>query len=315
VSDDLAELLELQHGILTVHQAEESGLSRQSVTYRVLQGRWQRVHPGVYANSAAALDAEQRIWAGMLYAGLGAYLGFRTAWWLADRQLSEPEVIDIVVPDPRIVRKQPGLRIHRTRRWDERDLQPTALPRRFRLERAVLDCASAAASPAQAVAQLASAVQRRTTTVPRLKEVLGRCPNLPRHALLSEVLDLAADGAETLLEVRHHHITTSHGLPAPQRQRRLGDALVDSLYDCPDGSQLVTELDGKQGHFDTPGWWADMARDNQHTVNRLGVLRFPGFVLLTDPHQVAATIAAALTTRGWTGTLRCPRSCPGPRNS
>src|SRR3712207_8837364 len=57
--------------------------------------------------------------------------------------------------------------------------------------------------------------------------------------------------------------------------------------------------DGKQGHLDAAGWWADMARDNQHTVDRLGVLRFPGFVLLTDPHRVAVTTAAALTARGW----------------
>jgi very-short-patch-repair endonuclease len=151
--------------------------------------------------------------------------------------------------------------------------------------------------------------------VPRLREVLRRNPNLRRHALLGQVLDLAADGAETLLEVRHHEITTAHGLPLPDRQRRLGDAVVDGLYECPDGSQLVAEFDGKLGHLDAEGWWADMHRDNRHTIDRLGVLRFPGYLLLTDPHGVATTIAAALTARGWRGVLRCPTSCPGPASS
>ncbi|HSP39121.1 MAG TPA: type IV toxin-antitoxin system AbiEi family antitoxin domain-containing protein [Frankiaceae bacterium] len=309
---DLGELLAAQCGVLTAGQAAEHGISRHGQAHRVASGRWQRAYPGVFATVTGGLDIEQRIWAAYLYAGPGATIGFRTAWWLADRKLAEPDVVHVVVPDPRIVARQPGLVIRRTRRWPSEDLHPSARPRRFRIERAVLDCASTAATEQSAIALLASSVQRRTTTVPRLREVLQRHPNLPRRALLVEVLALAAKGAHSLLEVLHEQITASHGLPSPDRQRRIEDTVVDGLYECPDGSQLAAEFDGQLGHFEADGWWKDMSRDNGHTIGRIATLRFPGFVLLTHPHTVAATIAEALTARGWTGTLRCPRNCPGP---
>jgi hypothetical protein len=54
-----------------------------------------------------------------------------------------------------------------------------------------------------------------------------------------------------------------------------------------------------------------MTRDNQNTVDGVATLRFPGFVLLTDPHAVAEVTARALQRRGWSGSLRCPAGCPG----
>lgn len=51
-----------------------------------------------------------------------------------------------------------------------------------------------------------------------------------------------------------------------------------------------------------------MQRDNAHTVGVVATLRFPGFVLLSRPHEVAAVLAAALQARGWTGSMRC-RAC------
>lgn len=309
--ESLADLLERQHGVLSRGQALSHGLSRHAVAHQIAARRWQRVHPGVFATVTGLLDVDQRIWAGVLYAGADAKAGFRTAWWLSDRKLPEPEVVDVVIPDPRIVHPQPGLVVHRTRRLHPDDVHPTASPPRFRLERSVLDCAATAPDDDQAVALLASAIQRRTTTATRLREAMRRCPNLRRRALLTDLLDLAEVGAESLLEVLHHRITTSHGLPAPDRQRRLGAAIVDAAYDCPNGSVLVVELDGKLGHLGTDSWWQDMQRDNGHTVATRGVLRFPAFMLITKPHVIAETIAAALRARGWTGEFRCPRGCAG----
>jgi very-short-patch-repair endonuclease len=306
----LDELLDEQRQVLTLMQAAEHGLSRHAVAHRLATARWQRVHPGVVATVSGTLDAEQRVWAGALYAGPGALLGRRTAWWWADRRQPEPEVVDLVIPEPRIVVRRPGLRITRTRRLDERDIHPTAQPARFRLERAVLDCASAATNADQAAAVLASAVQQRATTVPRLRAVLRRCPNLPRRALLAEILELADDGAHTLLEVAHARATAAHGLPRPDRQRRIGPYTVDAAYDCPRGT-LIGEFDGRLGHLDAGGWWGDMSRDNENELDGYLTLRFAGFVLRQRPHEVCVTLARGLTMLGWEGTMRCPRNCPG----
>lgn len=274
MSTGIEALLEDQHGVLSRAQAASHDISRHGIVHHVASARWQRVHPGVYATVTGGLDVEQRIWAAYLYAGAGAAIGFRTAWWLVDRKLPAPERIDVVVPDSRIVKRQHGLTIPRTRRWSEADVHRTASPPRFRLERAVLDCAASAPSMNDAIALLASSVQRRrTTTVPHLHAVLLRHPNLPRRALLSGVLDLAEDGAHTLLEVLHHRITTSHGLAAPHRQSRIGATVVDGLYACPDGSELVAEFDGKLGHVAARDWWKDMRRDNQNTVGLVATLR------------------------------------------
>jgi very-short-patch-repair endonuclease len=179
-------------------------------------------------------------------------------------------------------------------------------PPRLRVERAVLDCAADAKSAETAIALLTSAVQRRVTTAQLLLAALRRLPNQPRRGLLMDVIELAGAGAHSLLEVAHDRACSSHHLPQPDRQRRVGPAFVDAAYDCPNGT-VVVELDGRMAHLGAAGWWRDMQRDNRHTVNGLATLRFPGFVLLTNPHEIAATIAAALTARGWAGTLRCPR--------
>ncbi|MDQ1649481.1 MAG: hypothetical protein QOG60_1538 [Frankiaceae bacterium] len=307
---DFDDLVGEQCGVFRVSQATERGWTRSAVAHRATSGRWQRVHPGVYETSTGALTTEQRMWAAFLYAGKDAALSHRAAWWWADRKLDPPEVVRVAVPLSRVVTGRAGLHISRTGRWDPQDLHPVGWPARFRVERAVLDCAAAAATDDGAIALLGSAVQRRTTHPSRLRPVLERSPALHRRRLLSEVLDLADEGAHTLLEVRHATILRSHGLPDPQRQRRLGPGYADAAHEMPLGT-LVFELDGRLGHFDAAGWWKDMTRDNQNTVDGVATLRFPGFVLLTDPHAVAEVTARALQRRGWSGSLRCPAGCPG----
>lgn len=311
---DLDELLSEQCGIVTLAQADKHGVSRKAVRARVGSSRWQRVHPGVYATWTGPLDAEQRIWAASLYAGAGAVVSHQAAWWLAEKRSEPPEVIRVAVPATRTVRSRVGVRIHRTRRMDEQDIQPGSMPTRFRLERAVLDSAAAAADDHRAIALLAAAVQRRVTTTERLASALSRCPNnLPRHVLFERVLALTADGAHSLIEVLHHDACSSHGLPAPHRQRRIGTSAADAAYDMPAGT-LLAEFDGRMAHLEAASWWADMHRDNGHSNTGLSTLRFPGFILLTQPHLVAQTIAQGLRRLGWTGEFRCPRGCatPGP---
>lgn len=310
VDDRLEQLIGEQCGVLSVAQGRQYDLSRKAIAYRVTSGRWQRVHPGVYATRTGKLDFEQRVWAGYLYAGEGAVVSRRSAWWWADRELDEPGIVQIDVPHRRMVKSQAGLNIVRTRRLDEADIHPIAWPRRFRVERAVLDCAAAALSLESAAATVAKAVQRRTTSVGRLLEVLDRLSTLPRRRYLHDVLVLAGEGAHTLIEQAQAQCCRSHGLPEPDRQRQIGATLADAAYDMPLGTVLA-EFDGKLGHLEASSWWKDMQRDNRNMTAGLATLRFPGFILLSQPHLVAVTIAEALTVRGWTGTVSCPRGCPG----
>lgn len=309
---DLDELLLEQCGLITPIQAGARGLSRKAVQHRVLAGKWQRVHPGVYGSWTGTLDTEQRIWAASLYAGKDAVVSHESAWWLADRASEAPRAVHVAVPVDRKVVRQPGLVVVRTRRMDEQDLQPGSRPLRFRMERAVLDAAAAAHDARRAIALLATAVQRRVTTAERLTAALGRCPNnLPHRALLERVLALTGEGAQSLLEVLQYDACSSHGLPDADRQRRIGPSVADAAYDMPQGT-LLAEFDGRL-HLLPTSWWADKQRDNRHSNQGMPTLRFPGFVLLDNPHEVAETIAVGLTRLGWTGQLQCPRGCSGLR--
>jgi very-short-patch-repair endonuclease len=252
-----------------------------------------------------SLSYEQRVWAAVLYAGATAAASHETALWLLDRRLTPPPLVHPSLPWPRSCVPQQGMAIHRLTRMDD-DVHPVPNPRRLRVERAALETAAAAPTAEKAIATLAQVVQRRRTTAHRLLVVLERLPNLRRRALLREVLAMCGEGAHSLLEVQHERIRSGHGLPEPRRQVRHGQAVVDV-----DHGDLVIELDGRLGHLDAEGWWRDMLRDDMHTIQGRAVLRFPGFVLLTQPHVVAHLEGAALRRRGWTGSLTCPPGCPG----
>jgi hypothetical protein len=299
------QLLEHQCGLVSSAQAADHGWTSHRLRAQVKAERWQRIHLGVYFTRTGALSYEQRIWAAVLHAGPRAAAARETAVWLSDRKQREPALVHIVVPRTRDARSLTGVRIHRGDVAEE-DLQLDAAPPRVRLEHAVLQAAGAARTEEAAIAVISEPVQRRLTTPARLADALPRHPRLRRRRLLAEVLALCVKGAHTLLEVRHDQIRRGHGLPEPRRQVQHGEAVVDVDYDG-----LVVELDGRLGHLDVGGWWRDMLRDDLHTISGRAVLRFPGFLLLTQPHVVAHVEAAALRRRGWKGTLRCPHGCPG----
>jgi hypothetical protein len=299
------ELLETQAGVVTLGQATTHGWTRHAVAAQTAAGRWSSLHRNVYATFTGELTYEQRLWSGLLYAGRRAAASHESALWLHDRKRPEPRLVHVTVRRRRDAVQAGGLRVYRS------DLSPhevldLAQPPRVRVERAVLECAAARPKLDDAVAVVADAVQRGATTAERLRSALRERPCLRHRAILGEVLDMCGSGAHSLLEVRHEWIRRSHGLPEPVRQKRHEGAVVDVDYDG-----LVVELDGRAGHFEVAGWWKDMLRDDLHTARGRAVLRFPGFVLLTQPYVVAHLEAEALERLGWTGPVRCPPRCPG----
>lgn len=76
--DSLHALAELQCGILTASQAVAGGISRNVITSRLRQGRWQRMHAGVYAVFSGEPPQEAVLWAAVLSAGPGAMLSYRS---------------------------------------------------------------------------------------------------------------------------------------------------------------------------------------------------------------------------------------------
>ena len=93
--EECRELLALQHGVLSRAQALDLGIGPATVSSRLRQGHWQRLHRGVYATFTGQPDREAALWAALRRVGPDAMLSHWTAAELS-KLASPPEY-----PDPR----------------------------------------------------------------------------------------------------------------------------------------------------------------------------------------------------------------------
>jgi hypothetical protein len=213
-----------QLGVISRRQVLESGLDDNFIECRLRRKDWARVHRGVYVTHTGPLTWLQRAWAAVLVywpaalAGRSALVAFGVSpaggrggaiaqgSGSALRQLSSstgPEApIEVAVDQTRRVGQVDGVDVHRVVNLAAA-LHPSRRPPVLRLERALLDVASAARDEATAVAVLADACQAGRTTARRLLDVLRPRIRLPGRALLLEVLEDVVAGAYSVLEHRY----------------------------------------------------------------------------------------------------------------
>jgi predicted transcriptional regulator of viral defense system len=108
----IAEVARDQHGLITLEQLEEIGISASSVRSRVETGSLHLVRVGVYAVGYRALSREQELMAAVLACGPGAALSHRSAVELWGLIKDPGGGIDITAPNRR-GRAPKGIRAHR----------------------------------------------------------------------------------------------------------------------------------------------------------------------------------------------------------
>jgi hypothetical protein len=109
-----------QHGLITFLQLLAVGLSRGAIAARVRTGRLHRVGRGVYGVGHARLSQEGRWLAAVLAGGEGSVLGYLSAAVLFQAWRRKVEGIDVVSTRRR--RQEAGIRVHRCRNLDPRDV-------------------------------------------------------------------------------------------------------------------------------------------------------------------------------------------------
>jgi predicted transcriptional regulator of viral defense system len=139
---DLVDLAERQCGIVTKSQAAEVGLSRNVVASHVRYGRWQRLHPGVFATFTGKPTRLAVLWAAVLSAGPGAVLSYLTAAELAGLITRPSDLVHVTIPINRRVVTRAGLMIHISARALEAR-HPVRLPPQTRVEETIVDLAGA----------------------------------------------------------------------------------------------------------------------------------------------------------------------------
>ncbi|MGN6814748.1 MAG: type IV toxin-antitoxin system AbiEi family antitoxin domain-containing protein [Solirubrobacterales bacterium] len=113
VDSRIAKIAARQHGVVTLGQLEDAGLTREATYKRARRGRLHRVHRGVYALGAFPMSHRQRWMAAVLACGEGAVLshGSAAALWGLLRPIDGP--IHVSVPTTSGRKSQRAICLHR----------------------------------------------------------------------------------------------------------------------------------------------------------------------------------------------------------
>jgi very-short-patch-repair endonuclease len=293
-----AHLAASQAGVISREQAQACGLTRRMVDHRVSSGRWQRLHPGVYAVAGAPPAWTTAVWAATLAAGPRSVVSHETALLLhgVSGRMLPRQPIKLVVPHGMHTRVA-GAVVHQSRDLSRLDV----LGHRSGLvvttpARAIVDVAATVGArhlgvlvDEVVVARLASLVQIACC----LRDVARR--GKPGVRALGAVLDDRRPGyvpPHSELERKLFAVLGAGGLPEPQRQvplpgRGTIEGVVDAAY--PD-VKLVIEADGRRWHTRV----RDIVRDHWRDAEaaRMGwlTLRLLHEQIVGDPQGTCAML-------------------------
>lgn len=265
----VAEIAKRQHGVVSIEQMRECGLSNTAVRERVRAGRVHRMHRGVYAIGHTAPSNERRWMAAVLAMGGMAALSHRSAAELWGLLPPSTGSVDVSLPGRGGKRKREGIRIHRPL-----SLEPSEIASARDIS---------VTSPARTLADLRSAVSghevRRAT---RQADYLG----------LDIGPDVAFDRTRSELERRFLWLCRRRHLPMPAVNMQIGVMTVDF---CWLEKRLVVETDGYRAHRGREAFESDRARELR--LKRLGyeVLHFSARQVFDEPAAVTAALRSALT--------------------
>lgn len=305
---------EAQDGVISRREAIEGGLAASTPAWLVRDGRWQRIHRGVYSVYTGNPPREVRLWAAVRRAGPGAALSHQTAAELGGLSDRPSSVIHVTIPAQRRVVPIRGLVIHRSGRIADA-VHPVLQPPQTRIEETVLDLVDQSSTFTAAFGWVCAAIQRRLTTPDRIAEFMGRRKRLRWRQPITRALGDIRGGVHSWLEYRHvYGVERAHGLPAANRQRHVligsRSGYLDSHYER---YALCVETDGRAAHPDDRRW-ADTRRDNVLAATGITTMRYGWDDIVSRPCEVAREIADALTNRGWTGRIRpCGPDCTAIR--
>jgi hypothetical protein len=287
----LARLAGQQWGVVSLAQLEALGLSPRGAQHRAEAGRLRRVHRGVYAIGGAALPREGRHLAAVLACGEAAVLSHTSAavhWGLLSYDAPQPHVTA-----PTSKAGAPGIRLHRTRSLDARDITSHRGIPITTLARTLLDLAATAPRNHLEHA-IGLAIRNQLYDRRAILDVLER--HSGRQGTRALRTATADDPAFTRgeLERRFRALCRRAGLPQPLSNVEVADAdhhrhEVDFYFPA---YGLIVETDGWRDHGTRVAFERDRAKDAALVAAGYKVLRFTRRQIADDPDTVAARVRA-----------------------
>lgn len=288
----LDHLLRRQGGVVTLRQAVELGVSRQTVQRRVQEGSWERLHPGVHLVGGHRLTDEVRTRAAWLWASSGgrddaAVSGPAAAYWhgLIERA---PRDVELTVPHRRKPRAQPGLVVRR------RDLQPADLVGRrdIRLTAVPLTVLETAVALPDGSSFLDRALQRHVR-FPTAYRAFCRNMGMTGSSAAGRLLVAAADRADSAAERLLVRILRDAGITGWVLGHPFGPWRIDLAFPR---EKVAVEVDGWAWHVDAQRFANDRRKQNALVRAGWDPLRFTWHDLDGRPAAVLDEVCETLAT-------------------
>lgn len=269
-------VLALQSGVISRRQLTAAGARGHDVKRLLRRRDLVRLYDGVFVDHTGQPTWVQRAWGGVLLAWPAA-LARDSALRAGDgpgRAGRDDTVIHLAVDRHRTLRVPSGYQLHRISDFEAK-VQWNASPPRLRIEEALVDVAAAATRDFE-------------------------------HGVLTDL------GQGTCSVLEHGYLTLverPHGLPVGERQ--LLDSVNGPLYrDVVHAVGQIVELDGRMWHDSPHQRDADLDRDLDAAVDRLGTVRLGWGQVFARPCATAYRVGRLLHARGWPGTTRTCPACP-----
>jgi very-short-patch-repair endonuclease/predicted transcriptional regulator of viral defense system len=292
----ISKIAEAQHGVVSLAQLIEVGLTGGAVRQRAESGRLHRVHQGVYAVGHPLLSQRGRWMAAVLACGPGAVLSHRSAAALWGLRPSARRRIDVTAPGRR-GRSPAGLDAHRHGSLAAADRTTVAGVPCTTVARTLLDLAGVVRYRELRNALVEAEVQR-VLDLASAREVISRGRGrrgVARLRLAIEEHDPREERANRGLERRFLRLCRRAELPAPEVNVPLALAdrqvVADFLWR---EARLIVEADGRSSHLTGRAFERDRGRDQQLTVAGWRVIRCTWRQVTEEPERLVAILRELL---------------------
>jgi very-short-patch-repair endonuclease len=284
----LGEVAGAQRGLVCAAQLRELGIGRSAMRHRIAKGSLHVVLPSVLAVGTPVLQSYGPQTAALLYAGENAVLSHESAaalWGLA----AAPSFVAVTLIG-RHIQSQPGLRLHRLKTLDVRDVRlhhgfPVTSP-----ARTLIDCA-ASGLPLDRLLNEARAL--KLVKDAEIHAAMERCPRRKGVKALRALLEAEKDTGFTRSKAERilKRLVKEAGLDPPIFNTHVEGMEVDAYWPR---QRLVVEVDGVRFHGHYQAFQRDRAKANRLIAAGYVVLRFTWAQLTGRPVLVIATIARTL---------------------
>jgi len=290
----IARLAEAQHGLVTLDQLTQAGLTEGAVRKRVGRGRLHPVHTGVYAVGHSLLSREGQLLAAVLSCGYGAALSHRSAAELWGLMPSSGWGVDVTAPNRR-GRMPSGISAHRdgalraSDRTEHRGIPCTTVAR------TLLDVAGVV-SVWELRKAIAEAEVRHLLRVPEVRALVRRCRGrrgVARLRLCIDELHPSTKRTRSDLERMFLVLCERAGLPRPEVNVPLNAAGIrlrpDFLWR---DARLIIETDGRTYHETASAFELDRQREQRFFAAGWHVVRCTWSQVEHNPHQLIRLLRA-----------------------